>query len=213
MTVNKKRIPKIRFKEFWDSGEWEEKKLGEVVKKVTRNDPASDAPVMMISANNGFIEQSKRYAFNNAGKSLKKYILLEKGELAYNHGASKLRPYGSCFSLTTVKEARVPFVYHCFSADGQNAEFLSIELNSTDVEKQLRKIVSSSARMDGLLNISFKEYMSVSILLPSLPEQQKIADFLSSLDDLITEQAKKINDLKDYKKGLMQQLFPSENVS
>ena len=70
---------------------------------------------MMITANNGFIEQSERYAFNNAGESLKKYILLEKGELAYNHGASKLRPYGSCFALTTAENARIPFVYHCFS--------------------------------------------------------------------------------------------------
>ena len=73
---------------------WEQRKLGDVVKEVTRNDPTSEAPIMMITANNGFIEQSERYAFNNAGESLKKYILLEKGELAYNHGASKLRPYG-----------------------------------------------------------------------------------------------------------------------
>ena len=49
------------------------------------------------------------YAFNNAGESLKKYILLKKGELAYNHGASKLRPYGSCFALTTAENARIPF--------------------------------------------------------------------------------------------------------
>ena len=59
---------------------------------------------MMITANNGFIKQSERYAFNNAGESLKKYILLEKGELAYNHGASKLRPYGSCFALTIAEK-------------------------------------------------------------------------------------------------------------
>ena len=141
---------------------------------------------MMITANNGFIEQSERYAFNNAGESLKKYILLQKGELAYNHGASKLRPYGSCFALTTSENARIPFVYHCFSAENQNAEFLSIELNGTGIENQLRKIVSSGARMDGLLNISFAEYTSVVILLPSLKEQNRIADFFSNLDNLIT---------------------------
>ena len=63
---------------------WEQRKLGDVVKEITRNDPESEAPIMMITANNGFIEQSERYAFNNAGESLKKYILLKKGELAYN---------------------------------------------------------------------------------------------------------------------------------
>ena len=141
---------------------------------------------MMITANNGFIEQSERYAFNNAGESLKKYILLKKGELAYNHGASKLRPYGSCFALTTAENARIPFVYHCFSAENQNAEFMSIELNGAEIENQLRKIVSSGARMDGLLNISFDEYTSVSVLLPGTEEQDCIADFFRQLDDLIT---------------------------
>ena len=165
---------------------WEQRKLGDVAKEVTRNDPTSDAPIMMITANNGFIEQSERYAFNNAGESLKKYILLEKGELAYNHGASKLRPYGSCFALTTSKNARIPFVYHCFSANEQNSEFLSIELNGTDVENQLRRIVSSGARMDGLLNISFQEYATISVLLPNIEEQNKIAALFNDIDNLIT---------------------------
>ena len=141
---------------------------------------------MMITANNGFIEQSERYAFNNAGESLKKYILLKKGELAYNHGASKLRPYGSCFALTTAENTRIPFVYHCFSAENQNAEFMSIELNGAEIENQLRKIVSSGARMDGLLNISFDEYTSVSVILPGTEEQDRIADFFRHLDNLIT---------------------------
>ena len=165
---------------------WEQRKLCDVVKEITRNDPESEAPIMMITANNGFIEQSERYAFNNAGESLKKYILLKKGELAYNHGASKLRPYGSCFALTTAENARIPFVYHCFSAENQNAEFMSIELNGAEIENQLRKIVSSGARMDGLLNISFDEYTSVSVLLPGTEEQDRIAEFFRQLDNLIT---------------------------
>ena len=68
---------------------------------------------MMITANNGFIEQSERYAFDNAGESLKKYILLQKGELAYNHGASKLRPFGSCFALTTEELAAALLAVSC----------------------------------------------------------------------------------------------------
>ena len=149
---------------------WEQCELGKIANEVTRTDPES-------TANNGFIEQSDRYAFDNAGESLKKYILLEKGELAYNHGASKLRPYGSCFALTTVEKARIPFVYHCFSAKNYNSEFLSIELNGENVEKQLRRIVSSGARMDGLLNISFTEYSTITLSLPKRKEQDKISIF------------------------------------
>ena len=186
---------------------WEQRKLGDVVKEITRNDPESEAPIMMITANNGFIEQSERYAFNNAGESLKKYILLKKGELAYNHGASKLRPYGSCFALTTAENARIPFVYHCFSAENQNAEFMSIELNGAEIENQLRKIVSSGARMDGLLNISFDEYTSVSVLLPGTEEQDRIADFFRHLDNLITLHQRELEKLQNIKKSMLEKMF------
>lgn len=54
---------------------------------------------MMLSAASGFIMQSEKYSRENAGQSLKKYILLKKGELAYNHGASKYKPFGCCFEL------------------------------------------------------------------------------------------------------------------
>lgn len=205
MAENTKK-PAIRFAGFTE--DWEQRKLGEIVKEVTRNDPTSNAPIMMITANNGFIEQSERYAFNNAGESLKKYILLEKGELAYNHGASKLRPYGSCFALTTGETARIPFVYHCFSADEENSEFLSIELNGTDVENQLRRIVSSGARMDGLLNISFQEYTSISVLLPSVEEQNKIAEYFNTLDNLITLHQRKYEKLTNVKKSMLEKMFP-----
>ena len=186
---------------------WEQRKLGDVVKEITRNDPESEAPIMMITANNGFIEQSERYAFNNAGESLKKYILLKKGELAYNHGASKLRPYGSCFALTTAENARIPFVYHCFSAENQNAEFMSIELNGAEIENQLRKIVSSGARMDGLLNISFDEYTSVSVILPGTEEQDRIADFFRHLDNLITLHQRELEKLQNIKKSMLEKMF------
>ena len=186
---------------------WEQRKLGDMVKEVTRRDPNSNAPIMMITANNGFIEQSERYAFNNAGESLKKYIILQKEELAYNHGASKLRPYGSCFALTTAENARVPFVYHCFSAERMNPEFLSIELNGNEIESQLRSIVSSGARMDGLLNISFGEYTSVSILFPKKNEQDKIADFFRQLDNLITLHQRQLEKLKNIKSALLEKMF------
>ena len=198
-------VPEIRFKGFTDS--WEQRKLGEIAKEVVRNDPASDAPIMMITAGNGFIEQSDRYAFNNAGESLKKYILLERGELAYNHGASKLRPYGSCFALTTVEKARIPFVYHCFSVEKSNPEFLSIELNGANVENQLRKIVSSGARMDGLLNIAYSEYTEVTVQLPKKEEQDWIAKFFKHLDTLITLHQRKLEKLQNIKKSCLEKMF------
>ena len=202
----KKQVPQIRFKGYVDA--WEQRKLKEISKEVNRNDPTSTAPVMMITANNGFIEQSERYAFNNAGESLKKYILLEKGELAYNHGASKLRPYGSCFALTNAENARVPFVYHCFNVGENDSEFVSIELNGAEIERQLRKIVSSGARMDGLLNISYEEYGNLALRMPSIKEQHMISNFFRNFDHLITLHQRKYDKLVNIKKSMLEKMFP-----
>jgi len=145
----------------------------------------SDAPVMMISAASGFINQSERYSTDNAGSSLAKYTLLLKGEMAYNHGYSKTRNFGSCFDLQ-VEKARIPFVYHSFAMPKDNSTFYSFYLNSGLFDYELKKRVSSTARMDGLLNISYESYMTINVSHPQKEEQDKIATILSTLDRLIT---------------------------
>ena len=197
--------PKIRFKGF--EGEWKVLRIGDISKNIKRIVPNSNAPIMMITAQNGFINQSDRYSFNNAGESLKKYIELRKRELAYNHGASKLRPYGSCFALN-VEKARVPFVYHCFTVnDNSDPEFISLVLNNAGVNDQLRKIITSGARMDGLLNISFEEYCSLILQLPSLEEQQRIVTYFNSFNEMISLQSKRLDLLKHIKSACLDNMF------
>ncbi len=151
--------------------------------------------------------QSVKYSRDNAGQSLKKYILLKQGELAYNHGASKAKQFGCCYELTE-PEARIPYVYHCFKvSDTEYTPFVAATLNNPKMDKQLKRLVSSSVRMDGLLNISFDDYMSVSLHLPSFAEQEKIADFLKKLDERITAQETLVASLKKYKRGVLQKLL------
>ena len=148
---------------------------------------------MMLSAGNGFIMQSEKYSRDNAGQSLKKYILLKKGELAYNHGASKAKQYGCCYELTE-NEARIPYVYHCFKVcETEYTPYIAIALNNTKMDNQLKRLVSSSVRMDGLLNISFEDYMSITMSLPSSEEQKHIADFFSKLDERIKAQERLVS--------------------
>ena len=165
------------------------------------------APIMMLSAGNGFIMQSEKYSRDNAGQSLKKYILLKQGELAYNHGASKAKQFGCCYELTE-PEARIPYVYHCFKInDHEYTPFIAMALNNAKMDKQLKRLVSSSVRMDGLLNISFEDYMSVTLHLPSSTEQKHIADFLKKIDERIAAQEKLLASLKKYKRGLLRTVF------
>ena len=197
--------PKLRFPGFDDP--YRTITLGQIASLVNRTDPTSNAPIMMLSAGNGFIMQSEKYSRDNAGQSLKKYILLKKGELAYNHGASKAKQYGCCYELTE-NEARIPYVYHCFKISGtEHTPYVATALNNPKIDRQLKRLVSSSVRMDGLLNISFDDYMSVILHLPSLKEQTHIADFLKKLDERITSQEKLVASLKKYKRGLNKLVF------
>ena len=167
---------------------------------------------MMLSAGNGFIMQSEKYSRDNAGQSLKKYILLKKGELAYNHGASKAKQYGCCYELTE-NEARIPYVYHCFKVcETEYTPYIAIALNNTKMDNQLKRLVSSSVRMDGLLNISFEDYMSITMSLPSSEEQKHIADFLSKLDERIKAQERLVSSLKKYKRGLLMHYFSDDRT-
>ena len=197
--------PKLRFPGFDEP--YRTITLGQIASLVNRTDPTSNAPIMMLSAGNGFIMQSEKYSRDNAGQSLKKYILLKKGELAYNHGASKAKQYGCCYELTE-DEARIPYVYHCFKVSGaEHTPYVATALNNPKIDRQLKRLVSSSVRMDGLLNISFDDYMSVILHLPSLKEQTHIADFLKKLDERITAQEKLVASLKKYKRGVNNQIL------
>ena len=59
----------------------------------------------------------------------------------------------------------------------------------------------------GCMNINYETYMSVKVLIPSLPEQRKIAECLSSLDDVINQIQAELSAWKEFKKGLLQQMF------
>ena len=151
--------------------------------------------------------QSEKYSRDNAGQSLKKYILLKQGELAYNHGASKVKQFGCCYELTE-PEARIPYVYHCFKInEDEYTPYVAMALNNAKMDQQLKRLVSSSVRMDGLLNISFEDYMSVTLHLPSFIEQKHIADFLTKLDERIAYQERLITSLKKYKRGLLHEIL------
>ncbi len=167
---------------------------------------------MMLSAAAGFIYQSEKYSRENAGQSLKKYTLLKRGEVAYNHGASKLRQFGCCFELT-IPEARIPYVYHTFKISDENCytPYIAQLLNNPLIDRQLKRLVSSSVRMDGLLNISYDEYMTVDLHLPERAEQEKIEHFLSLLNERIKKQQRLVEALKSYKRGVIERIFSDDN--
>ena len=198
--------PKIRFKGYQD--DWEQRKLGEVCSRVQGNDGRMDLPILTISAANGWMKQEDRFSGNIAGREQKNYTLLQKGELSYNHGNSKLAKYGTVFSLQSYEEALVPRVYHSFKVEMGNADFLEYYFATKLPDKELGRLISSGARMDGLLNIGYDEFMGIRMMFPSTKEQDRIADYLRNLDHLITLHQRKCEETKKLKKFMLQKMFP-----
>ena len=178
-------VPEIRLEGF--KGEWEKSKLKDVAHRVQGNDGRMDLPTLTISASGGWMNQIDRFSANIAGKEQKNYTLLKKGELSYNHGNSKLAKYGVVFELQEYEEALVPKVYHSFRVNQlADAKFIEIMFSTKIPDRELGKLISSGARMDGLLNISFDDFMNISIIIPTIKEQQAIGAYFSNLDKLIS---------------------------
>ena len=181
---NNESVPEIRFEGF--SNDWEQRKLGEVCSRDQGNDGRMELPTLTISAGNGWMRQEDRFSGNIAGKEQKNYTLLHKGELSYNHGNSKLAKYGTVFSLQTYEEALVPRVYHSFRVEKGSADFVEYYFVTKLPDRELGKLISSGARMDGLLNIGFDEFMGITLMFPEDQEQERIATCFRQLDNLIT---------------------------
>lgn len=73
--------------------------------------------------------------------------------------------------------------------------------------REIEKIAQEGARNHGLLNVGVGDFFSTEVLLPSLGEQTKIANFLSAIDEKITHTQNQIEKAEVWKKGLMQQMF------
>ena len=201
--------PSYRFAGYTES--WEQRKLGEISSRVKGNDGRMDLPTLTISAGQGWLDQRERFSGNIAGKEQKNYTLLRKGELSYNHGNSKLAKYGVVFQLNNYTEALVPKVYHSFKMiDGRSGTFFEYLFATKIPDRELGKLVSSGARMDGLLNITYDDFMSIKLTFPTLPEQTAIGSFFQDIDQLISLQQRKLEVLKEQKKTYLKLLFPAK---
>ncbi|MFQ6761441.1 restriction endonuclease subunit S [Limosilactobacillus reuteri] len=197
-----KLVPEVRFKGFTD--DWEQRKLGEISKRVRNNDGRMNLPLLTISARYGWMTQQSRFSASIAGREKKNYTLLEKHQLSYNHGNSKVAIYGTVYELTNYDEALVPKVYHSFSLTPENSsKFIESYFHTKKLDAQLRKFIASTARMDGLLNISFDDFMKVKLFAPEQCEQSKISRIINLIEKLITLQQRKLEILIKLKRSFL----------
>lgn len=207
---NGETTPRLRFPGF--AGEWEEKKMSDVFTRVTRRNTENNQNVLTISAQYGLISQLEFFKKSVAAADVTVYYLLKKGEFAYNKSSSQGRPFGAIKPLRLYDKGVVSTLYICFKCnDPREIDFWDQYFGAGLLDKELMSIAQEGARNHGLLNIPTSGFFGLSVLSPSIDEQQKIASCLSALDDTIVAETDKLEALKAHKKGLMQQMFPHIN--
>jgi type I restriction enzyme S subunit len=204
-------VPKLRFPEFREAVGWELVTLQEASVPVTERVGQRKLTPVSISAGIGFVPQSEKFGRDISGNQYQLYTLVRDGDFVFNKGNSLKFPQGCIYLLQGWGQVAAPNVFICFRLkDGYSNGFFQNCFEQNQHGKQLTRHITSGARSNGLLNISKETFFGVEIPTPSPAEQQKIAECLSSVDELIAAQARKLDALKTHKKGLMQQLFPRE---
>jgi len=200
---------KKRLKGF--EGEWKSVKVRDVFEEIKEsNDGGVHHQVMTISSTLGLISQEDKFDRVIAGESLGKYTLLNEGDFAYNKGNSKTYPMGCVYQLDE-GSALVPFVYICFRPTQKvHSRFYRHWFFHHGLDHQLKQIITSGARGDGLLNVNKMDFFNLKLPYPKKEEQKQMAELLDAGHLELSHYQDKLRILKDQKKGLMQKLLTGE---
>jgi type I restriction enzyme S subunit len=199
----KRVVPSLRFPEFRDAEGWPYQNGNILFQQTSNRTHNSDLPILAITQEHGAIPRNMiDYNVTVTEKSLESYKVVEKGDFIISlrsfQGGIEYSAYtGICSPAYIILRNRKD-ICHLFYAKYFKSHQLINDLN-----KNLEGI------RDGKM-VSYKQFSELLLPYPKNNEQQKIAYCLGSLDDLINAVKDKVEALKEYKKGLMQQLFPAE---
>ena len=204
---NGAKVPEIRFPGF--TGDWEQRKLGEVVERVTRkNKKLESIRPLTISSQEGLIDQNEFFNKTVASRDVSGYYLVKKGEFAYNKSYSNGYPWGAVKRLNQYDMGVLSTLYIVFKPKKIDSDFLEKYYDTTYWYKEVSKHAAEGARNHGLLNIAASDFFETEIVMPlKIEEQQKIGAFFKQLDDTIALHQRELDVLKETKKGFLQKMF------
>lgn len=200
---------KKRFPEFEDEP-WQEVKLGNVFQRVTqKNENEEVTNVLTISAQDGLVSQTDYYDKSVASKDLSRYIVLQKGDFAYNKSYSDGYPLGAIKRLEEYESGVLSPLYICFRIDSHklSSDFMTHFFENGGLDHEIYKIAREGARNHGLLNVSIKDFFRITFEIPQIEEQNKISEALNNAKKEIELLEQELEAVKKQKKGLMQQLL------
>ena len=199
------KAPKLRFPKF--EGEWEEKELGEVGGIITGKTPSTkeedlwNGDILFVTPTDINESKYQHSTERTVKKTDKMNVLPEKSVMVTCIASIGKMSLSTKPSITNQQiNSIVPY------KEISDNEFLYYAILK-DIDK-----IKASQSSSTVPIINKAEFAKINTFIPSIAEQQKIADCLSALDEEIVAEEESLGALKAYKKGLLQQLFP-EGVS
>lgn len=198
-----KQVPKLRFPEFLEAEGWRELAGDALFDQINDRKPEPGLPVLAITQEHGAIPRHLiDYHVSVSEKSIESYKVVRVGDFiislrSFQGGIEYSQYDGICSPAYVILRLKIKDVADYFRYYFKTKRFIGI------LTKNLEGL------RDGKM-ISYAQFSRLLISVPSRAEQQRIAECLSSVDELIAAQACKIEALKIQKKSLMQQLFPGE---
>jgi type I restriction enzyme, S subunit len=193
--------PRLRFPEFRDTATWNEVAAGKIFSnRVERGN--SRLPIYSVTMTDGMVPRAslERRIDDIAETSANKTV--RKGDIAYN----MMRMWQGALGVAP-EDCMVSPAYIVLKPKVANTIYFSYFFKLS----QMLQVLTAHSRglTEDRLRLYYDDFAKVPLLCPSVEEQNRIADFLSSLDGLIAVQTQELDALKTHKKGLMQQLFPA----
>ncbi len=197
-------VPRLRFPEFRNAGEWDVERGDTLFGQISNRDHDGTLPVLAVTQEHGAIPREFiDYQVFVTEESLKSYKMVDIGDFIIS-----LRTFQGGIEYSYYRGICSPA--YIILRKANDKVFDDFYRHYFKTERYIRAL---NRNLEGLRDgkmVSYRQFSDIPLPFPSLPEQQKIADCLSSLDEVIELEAQKLDAFKTHKKGLMQQLFPRE---
>ena len=207
LKINYLQIPKLRFPEFYEEKEWIYYNGDKMFEPIVNKNHNSDLPVLAITQDQGAIPRDLiDYNVIVSDKSIEAYKVVEIGDFIIS-----LRSFQGGIEYSKFKGLCSPaYIVLRKKSDDVCDDFYRYYFKSNQYIKDLNRNLEGIR--DGKM-VSYKQFSDIMIPCPKYEEQRKIASCLSAMDETINACTEKVGLLGQYKKGLMQQMFPQNQMN
>ncbi|HEM6016988.1 TPA: restriction endonuclease subunit S [Streptococcus suis] len=201
MTKEKSTVPRLRFPGFTDA--WKQRKAMEIF-KVVSDKGYTDLPILSASQELGMIRRDEiGIDIKYDKEAVANYKRVLPGQFVIH-----LRSFQGGFAWSEIEGLTSPAYTILDFKEETSSKFWRNVLTSPNFIKKLETVTYGIR--DGR-SISYSDFSTLNFVIPTLPEQEAIGSFFSDLDQLITLHQRKLDDVKELKKALLQKMFPKGN--